>query len=332
MLPQPMVSVHSLAALTEQINGNNTRILTKIAEEQAQDPAQDGQSGQPRQPSGSSSPQATAGGSLSGSVEHEVQGSKLPKESSAGCSGHSRASEEVHGTPHSAAALGPAAEGPLPSSASSADDAVARGTADSARAYTEGSRQGSRQPLSEENAGARKSSRLGSLVSRLRRRKPPQAPTVSSSSAGGAAERVDVGGHTAQQSSSAASQLNSPSGAPRSFDPAAHEQTPVTRADARPAAGEGASSHSSSAAASSGSEPPHGAGAAQAPDQAAVRLDWDKMNESMMHSLHSVISNLTTVLIAQVSMRPCRVPSHDLTSSSVELAPADLSQLLFFSE
>ena len=73
---------------------------------------------------------------------------------------------------------------------------------------------------------------------------------------------------------------------------------------------------------------PHRAGAAQVPAQAAVRLDWDKMNESMMHSLHSVISNLTTVLIAQVSAWPCRVPSHSMISSSVGLAPADLSQLL----
>ena len=324
MLPQPMVSVHSLAALTEQMNGNNTRVLASIAEEQAQDPGPRGQDGQPGQPSAPGSPQATAD-SL-GSVKHEADGPEVPTESSAGCSGHSRASEEVHGTPDSAAALGPAVGGPLPKSVSSADDAVARGTADSAEAHAEGSRQGREGPFAENNAGARKPSRLGSLVSRIRRRRPSHAPAVSSSSAGGTAERADAEGHAVQQSSSAASQLGPPSGEPRSFASAAQEQTPVTQADARPAAGEGASSDSSGAAAASSSDSLHDAGAAQASVQAAVRLDWDKMNESMMHSLHSVISSLTTVLIAQVSTRPCRVPSHDVTSSSVGFAPADLSQ------
>lgn len=323
-----MVSVHSLAALTEQMNGNNTRVLTNIAAEQAQDPGPRGQDGQSGQSSGSSPPQATAGGSASGSVEHGVQGSKLPTESSAGCSGHSRASEGVRGAPYSSAAVGPAVDGTLPYSASSADDPVAHGSSGSADAHAEGSGHGKIRPLAENSAGAQKPSRLGSLVSRFRRRKPSQAPTVSSSSAGGTAERADAEGHTAQQSSSAASQLDSSPGVPRSLDSAAPEQTPVTPLDGRPAAGAGASGHSSGAAAASSSDYPHRAGAAQVPAQAAVRLDWDKMNESMMHSLHSVISNLTTVLIAQVSAWPCRVPSHSMISSSVGLAPADLSQLL----
>ena len=325
-----MVSVHSLAALTEQMNGNNTRVLTNIAEEQAQDPGPRGQDGQPGQPSESSPPRTTAGGSASSSVEHGVQGSDLPTESSAGCSGDSRASEGVRGALHSSAGVGPAADGTLPSSASSADDPVAQGSSGSAEAHAEGSGQVKERPLVEKSAGARKPSRLSSLVSRFRRRTAAQAPIVSSSSAGGTAERADADGHTAQQSSSAASQLDSPSGAPRSLDPAAPEQTPVTPIDGRPAAVAGASGHSSGAAAASSSDLPHRAGAAQASAQAAVRLDWDKMNESMMHSLHSVISNLTTVLIAQVSTQPCRVPSHDVPSSSVGLAPEDLSQTLSY--
>ena len=327
-----MVSVHSLATLTEQMNGNNTRVLTNIAAEQAQDPGPRGQDGQPGQPSGSSPPQVTAGGSASGSVEHGDQGSKLPTESSAGRSGHSRASEGVHDTPHSSALLGPAVDGKLADGASSPDGAVASGTSDSARAHAEGSRQGSERPLAEICAGAQKPSRLGSLLSRIRRRKAPQAPTVSSSSAGGTAERADADGHAAQQSSAAASQPGSPSATPRSFDSAAPKQAIVSQADARPAAGAEASGHSSSAATRSGSESPHGMAAAQAPSQvpalAAVQLDWDKMNESMMHSLHAVISNLTTVLIAQVSTRPCRVPSLNTASSNVRLALADMSPAL----
>ena len=323
MLPQPMVSVHSLAALTEQMNGNNTRVLTKAAEEQAHDPASHRQDGQPGQPSAPDPPQATADSLALGSVKQEAEGSRLPTVSSAGYSGHSRASQGLRGAPHRLAAPRPTTDGALPNSASAADDAVARGSADSAGADAESSGQGSEQQLAGNNASARKPSRLGSLMSRFRRRKPSQAPTVSSSTAGGAAERADAEGHTAQQSSSAAPQLGLPSATPSYSDSAAPEQTPVTQLDDRPAAGAGASGQSSSAAAASGSEPPHeagathGAAAAQAPAQAAVRLDWDKMNESMMHSLHSVISNLTTVLIAQVSTQPCRVSSPAVTPSSM---------------
>ena len=308
MLPQPMVSIHSLAALTEQMNGSNTRVLTKAAKEQAHDPGPHGQDGQPGQPSAPDSPQATADNPAPGSVEHGSEGSELPTASSAGCSGHSRVSGGVHGAPHSASALGSAGDGALANSVGSADGPTTQGTSHSAETHAEGSGQGSERSPAENNAGAQKPSRLGSLLRRFRRTKPPQAPTVSSSSADGAAERPDAEGHTAEQSSSAASQLGSPSGALRSSRSAVPEQAPVTQLGDSPA-GEGApSGPSSSAAARSSRESPHGAGAAQAPAQAAAQLDWDQMNESMMHSLHLVISNLTTVLIAQASSRPCRVP------------------------
>ena len=296
LLPEPMVRVHSLAALTEQMNGSNTRALIKAAKEQ-------------------------------GHTLSPVDDSESPTAYSLGCSKHSTASESVQGATQNVAAPGPAAAGPLANSASAADDTAAQGTSNSAEAPAEGSGQGSGSCLAEKHAGARKASRLSGLVSRFRRRKPTQAPAALSSPAGHAAERSDVQGSPAQPSSSAASQLSSPSGALRPSSSAAPEQAPVPRLGDRPAAGPGASGHSSSAAAGSGSDAPHGAGAAPAPAPDAVQLDWGGMNESMMHSLHMVISSLTTVLIAQVSARPCKAPSCNVTSSSVWPSPADAAQL-----
>lgn len=303
-LPDPRISVHSLGALAARTNAQNVRILYDLDEQGAFGPNWDRQADSREQEASSvdSVDAQSAAGEQgpAGLSESNVRDGRIPQEQDDILK---RGSYRGDGMSDGAAG-----------DASSADNIIS----------TDALRQ-----------GRHKASRLGAFFGRLRRRKTPPPVQLSQSSE---SDPPDVKPQSSDECPSdtlqhavspeaqpyetgAAGQNvprqlgeSSPSRAQdgehsrgNEYDAEQHAaSSPVT-----PEALKGGEGSSKRAAAALRAPMDHASSSAAGDGSALelqdMRLDWDMMNESIQHSLHSFVTTATTALILQVRFIPSLV-------------------------
>ena len=316
-LPDPLVSVHSLGALAERTNAHNMRVLDNLTEEGAFGPIHDGPPASSEQEAGSADSadvqEAAGKQGPAGHSESDARDGSTPQEQD-----DSLKRGSYRGDGMSASAAGDASSASHISSA----DAPRHG-----RKVTELPADDCSSPAEPRDSGRHKPSRLGAFFGRLRRRKPP-SPLQSSPSS--ESDPPDVEPQSASQSTSDTLQhAESPGAQP--LETAAAGQDMPSQVNFRVSKTQGgehwsidnsdAEQHAASTlvapGALNGKEGSQTADAAlpaqrehefssaaedgSAPELPDMRVEWDMMNETMMHSVHTFVSTLSTILIAQVS-------------------------------
>lgn len=314
MLPEPLVSVHSLGALAGHTNAQNTRILTELAREAgltlqagphtpAEDHTSDGNDPNSAEPSSAERSDQHAASPADGSDTVSPRPTLL------------RDPDTNLALPRSL--IGTAAEKPRQSqkASSGAEESQAGENpspgSDAADHDSPSLNEGGREDASE----MQRPSRLGSLIRRFRRREPAQADGDSSvPDSRAAVSHPDTVARSSDQTPSEPGQ-HDPDSKAGQIEPASNA-APDTSTPSQPEEGKlsdattgSQSNHARAYAAGSAHTESMAPQDAEAePPQATVGLDWPEMNSSMMQSLHTLVSTLTTALVAQVSICVIRAP------------------------
>ena len=312
-LPDPLVTVHSLGALAEQINARNTRTLTELVHGDSSGlfikPLPDSQTA-------SSPSEASSTGAESAQSAVEAKGSTGVSSSSVRDSEPSEMQDDgterdqslvQHRKSRAGAghhAQSSAAEGASPANSISSMDSVEQGS-DSA----EGHADHSSNPNEEAGIAPRRRSRVGALIGRFRRRK--QSQTASDLTSSHYSSETDP--HEAHPQSSSA---QSPPGTqqhasyPGAEQPAAASHAvPDQHRSAESGAREALEGQNSMAGAESGHHAQRGysqsGDAGEAPEPAAVGVDWAEINSCMMYSLRMSVISVVTGLVTRVWLSLC---------------------------
>jgi len=316
-LPDPLVSVHSLGALAEQVDAHNTRLLTKRAHERSSGPPAklllDSQTASG--PSGASSTGAelaqsaaeakgsigVASSSVTDSEPSELQDDGTECRPSQVQHRKSRAGAGHH-------AQSSAAEGASPANSISSMDSVEQGS-DSA----EGHADHSNNPTEEAGKAPHRRSRLVALIGRFKRRKLSQtASDLTSSPYSSETDRLEAHSQSPGHSPPENQQHASYSG--REHTASASHPAPDQHRSIEENAREAPEAQNSMQRSSSeGADLGHcvqrdhsrGGDAGEAPEPAVVGVDRPEMNSIMRMSLHVLIANKINDLVAQAWLSPC---------------------------
>lgn len=338
-LPDPLVRVDSLGALSAQINAQNTRII--IAETVEGDRPQREED----DPSEMSASQAGPGNSNAGkdppargnagSSEEAILGeasldSRKGSAEQEDSRGHRRSRVDV-GHPGHSRAVGRPSEtdnDPAGRPAGSYGAGMDIGKPDATSGEECHSEAASSSTAGQQQAGKRRRSRLGALISRFRRRKPLQAAahaidTATSTEAAPEAQSVDPRSSPQPVQHSAGPSDEPLSTACPAVPGQEHDlssQPDETRAPRTAAGSHGVSKEAAEPEDSSSDDMAQSAAWAdfsaeeESDGNWVVYFDWAKMNRSMMDSMHKLVSTMQEAFVVQVILLDAPSPCASLAN------------------
>jgi len=312
-LPDPLVTVHSLGSLAEQILARNTRTLTKLVHDESSGlfikPLSDSQTNSsPPEVSSTGAEPAQSAVPTKGSVEvspssaRDSEPSELQDDGTEPDQSQVQHRQSREGAGHHAQSS--AAEGASPANSISSMDSVEQGSNSA-----EGHADHSNNPTEEAGKAPHRRSRLVALIGRFRLRKLSQ--TASDLTSSPYSSETDP--HEAHPQSSSA---QSPPGTQQHASYSGGEHTasashpaPGQHRSIEENAREAPEAQNSTAAAESGHRAPRGysrsGDAGEAPEPKAVGVDWAEINSCMLDSLHMSVISVVTGLVTRAWLSPC---------------------------
>ena len=319
-LPDPLVRVDSLATLAAQIDAQNTRIITSEMVEE--DGPQQKEEDPPEGPASQASPGNSSAGKdppaegNAGSSEGALSGkaslnSRKGSAEQEGSRGHGRRCVWHPGHGRAAGRPSEMKKDAAGRHASSDGGGMDIGKPDATSAKECPSEAAPSSTAGQQQAGKRKRSRLGTLISSFRRRKLLQGGTTDTSTeAAPEAQSVDHSSPQPVQHSTRPSDEPLPTASPAvpRQEHGLLSQPDETRAPKTAASSHGVSREAAeSEDINADSMAQSAAGAESSAEEESVArwsvyVDWAEMNKSMMDSMHELVSTMTAAFVLQVIM------------------------------